>query len=517
MTEIIQPYPNELPTDFADRLGEYYSGQLQFTNKKEAGQYFTPPALARFIGSFADIATSSIRILDPGCGTAILSCALIEELMRLNSVSKIFLTLYETDKNLLKYTNKSLLYLSEWLEKKRIDFKWELIPQDFILDSYSLFSSNSNEYGYDLIIANPPFFKLSKDDTRAIAVSQIANGISNIYAAFLVVASTLLNAGGELIFIVPRSFSSGLYFKDFRNFFFRNVQICNIHLFQSRKDAFSRDKVLQETIIIKGKKRPRIETTGEIELSSSGGLADISSRKVVRYKEEYLIDFKSKDRILHLPIDDLEGEILNLFKSWDGSLEKYNLKVSTGPIVAFRVKDKISDTGIPPLSVPLLWLHNITRMKVDWPVWREDKGQFIENSLVTVKLLVPNKNYVLMRRFSAKDDKYRLVAAPHFYTMGSTEKIGIENKLNYIYRPNGHLLRKEILGLCALLNSSIFDNYFRIFNGNINVSATELRAMPLPPLEIIYEIGEKLILLNDFSTNSVDKIINNQFKLEFKL
>ena len=37
----------------------------------------------------------------------------------------------------------------------------------------------------------------------------------------------------------------------------------------------------------------------------------------------------------------------------------------------------------------------------------------------------------------------------------------------------------EVMGIAALLNSDLFDNYFRTFNGNVNVSATELREMPM--------------------------------------
>lgn len=82
------------------------------------------------------------------------------------------------------------------------------------------------------------------------------------------------------------------------------------------------------------------------------------------------------------------------------------------------------------------------------------------------------------------------------------EYIGVENKVNYIYRTKGNLERSEAVGLAALLNSKLFDTYFRTFNGNVNVSATELREMPLPPLETIKEIGNRIIGHNDFSESS---------------
>lgn len=89
----------------------------------------------------------------------------------------------------------------------------------------------------------------------------------------------------------------------------------------------------------------------------------------------------------------------------------------------------------------------------------------------------------------------------------------MENKLNYIYRPKGHLDRTEVIGISALLDSDLFDVYFRTFNGNVNVSATELRSMPLPDLGIIKSIGEKLILKNNFSVENVNEIVNNYFQI----
>ncbi|MCL4539490.1 MAG: hypothetical protein M1378_07830 [Bacteroidetes bacterium] len=68
------------------------------------------------------------------------------------------------------------------------------------------------------------------------------------------------------------------------------------------------------------------------------------------------------------------------------------------------------------------------------------------------------------------------------------------------------------MGLAVLLNSKLFDTYFRTFNGNVNVSATELREMPFPPLETIKEIGNNVIGLNDYSTSNIDHNVEQFLK-----
>jgi adenine-specific DNA-methyltransferase len=101
-----------------------------------------------------------------------------------------------------------------------------------------------------------------------------------------------------------------------------------------------------------------------------------------------------------------------------------------------------------------------------------------------------------------------LIAAPYLSDYEKSDFIGVENKVNYIYRKNGQLQSNELIGLCALLNSEVFNIYFQIFNGNVNVSATELREMRLPPISFIMEIGDKVILSNDHSMKNIDNIVN---------
>lgn len=328
----------------------------------------------------------------------------------------------------------------------------------------------------------------------------------------MALSAKLLNPGGELIFITPRSFTSGNYFKSFRKFFFRLIQLENVHLFISRRDTFNRDNVLQETMVLKGSKVSKMKRQGKVVVSSSFGLKDLTNPAQKSYLLEEILDIDTNDMMLHLPINDTEEYILNIFKGWSGSLNKYGYQISTGPVVSFRARSFLrkSVENEEQDYVPLLWLHNVQKMIVEWPIANLNKEQYIISCNETRPILIPNKNYILLRRFSSKDDKSRLIAAPYLCNFIQYEYIGVENKVNYIYKPKGHLDRNEVIGLCSLLNSSLFDMYFRIFNGNVNVSATELRAMTLPPVITLKSIGDDIILSNDFSITNTNKIVNKQ-------
>jgi adenine-specific DNA-methyltransferase len=163
------------------------------------------------------------------------------------------------------------------------------------------------------------------------------------------------------------------------------------------------------------------------------------------------------------------------------------LQVSTGPVVAFRATDFLrSEAGGE--TVPLLWLQHVRQMAISWPA-ATSKRQHIASNADSAPLLLPNRTYVLLRRFSAKEEHRRIVAAPLFEGQLPGDVIGFENHLNYIYRPKGLLNRDEAIGLSVLLCSALVDRYFRISNGNTQVSAAELRKLPLPSRDLLETIG----------------------------
>ncbi len=513
----IRPEERELPSSFSERLGKSYAEQSSSKDKKNKGQFFTPSSIAGFMGQLGRSRNGTISILDPGCGCAILSISLIEHLVSVGQIDEILLDAYETDSEVIPFTEAAISYLKEWLEKKNVAFSFNIKQDDFVLTNAEILNAEPNIFGsassskYDFIISNPPYFKLAKSDSRVKVVGNLVDGQTNIYALFMSLSACMLNEGGQMIFITPRSFASGRYFQSFRNHFFSKVAIDFIHLFNTRSGTFAKDDVLQELLILSCHPIGDNEK-GIITISFSEGSYDLEKSYTKEYPSSDIVDVKSMEKIVYLPVCSKDEAVLNLFKSWDGNMAKYNIKISTGPVVAFRSTEYLQPEEGED-TVPLYWLHNVVKMLADHPVQKKDKCQYIRVADGSKSSLLPNKNYILLRRFSSKDDNSRLVAAPYFGNSSKYKLIGFENKLNYIYRPKGHMTRSEVMGIAALLNSELFDTYFRTFNGNVNVSATELRMMPFPPIHTIREIGNKIILKNDYSIEYVNTVIQEYFNI----
>ncbi|MBX9941367.1 MAG: Eco57I restriction-modification methylase domain-containing protein [Candidatus Obscuribacterales bacterium] len=509
----------ETATEYADRIGQWYAAQVSPEHKKEFGQYLTPVAVARYMGSLFENNNNTIKVLDAGAGCGVLSCAVCETFAASSPKPKgIALTVYETDLEILPYLRETLRYLQKRLELAEVKLDFQIKSDDFVLshaaclnDSPRLFKADREE-GFDLVISNPPYFKIPKSDPRAQAAAAVVYGQPNIYGLFMAISANLLSASGQLIFITPRSFASGPYFKRFREKFFEKVTPKLIHIFGSRRDAFNRDEILQENIIMKCTRSgggAQEASNTSIIISSSNGAGDLGNPTLRTVPLDFALDINSTDKVLRIPVSSEDDEIIRLFHSWSGSLRKYGLEISTGPVVPFRALTLLHEEGrIGEHFVPLLWMQHVKHLTVEWPI-KVRKPQYIEVSGDSMPLLVADKNYVLLRRFSAKEEQRRLTAGAYIAGEFGGKHVGLENHLNYIHRPKGTLTEQETWGLTALLSSSLFDKYFRAVNGNTQVSATELRAMPLPPLDLIVRLGQRVMQCNDLFSE-IDSIVMDE-------
>ena len=125
--------------------------------------------------------------------------------------------------------------------------------------------------------------------------------------------------------------------------------------------------------------------------------------------------------------------------------------------------------------------------------------------------MVPTRNYVLLRRFSAKEERRRLTASWLLRAAEVRPYLALENHLNYAYHAERELTADEVHGLTALFNSALLDRYFRIISGNTQVNATEIRTMRFPTLDRVAAIGRRIKDLPDYLPAKVERVVLEEF------
>lgn len=477
-------------TQFAHLNGKAFISSLTRDEQKSLGQFMTPPPIARFMAQRAvtGIVSDVVRILEPSAGTGVLAAAVVEELLgREVPPTKIEVVLCEVDERLKPYLKRLADRLRAAAKKRNVVLSCSTKISDFLLSSLA----KSGRPEFDVCIANPPYFKLNKSDERARIHAYAVYGQPNIYGLFQAACANLVRSGGSWCFITPRSWLNGSYFAAVRRHLFSRLSLEAMHLFESRQAHFYEDSILQEAVVTWATACSK--QSKNIVFSTSDGVVGLQQAKLVEVCVSEVIG-GDLDMAVAITVaaganhgtDDLEGCYENL--------ESLKLKVSTGPVVPFRSEDYVSESGDAD-TVPLLWMQHVKHMSITWPI--QKKREHIRSTTASAWMLLKNANYVVMRRFSPKEDVRRVTAAPFLADSLPGDFIGLENHLNYIHRPGGELSRHEAVGLAAFLNSSVVDAHFRAIAGSTQVNATELRKLRLPPADLLRAIGS---LLPDVST-----------------
>ena len=475
------------------------------SQSKELGQFFTESKTADYMASMLHSVgnVELVKILDAGAGEGILTTSAAYRCFELGN-RRIHAVLFEIDKDILLVLEENMDRLAEIFIKKGGKFSYEIRNEDFILSR-----PNKHEHRFHLSIINPPYFKYnSKESLYSGATADLFKGNPNIYASFMAVVSSCLAPGGQMVAIVPRSFTNGLYFKDFRRYLQSRMSLKRVHIFRSRNRLFKNMGVLQENIICKFVKSEQQPT---IEIGSSTCSEDLAESEVVRYPQKLIIDGSNGHNIIRIPESAADGHILRLVEDWPGSFEGNNYYISTGPVVEFRTREFITAKAQKD-SVPLLRMHNVKAFRIEWTGkhWKDARFALKEGH---EKHTCVNKVYVILKRFSSKDEKRRLIAGIHYPKQFKNHRIGLENHLNYIGVKGEDMALSEAFGLAALFNSTFMDRYFRSISGNTQVNATEIRLLKLPTRGQIVSIGKEVQRAKDYEQSAVDEIVQSALNI----
>ena len=470
---------------------EYLDGMPK-TKRKKIGQFFTSRETAKFMaGLFSVPRKDHLDILDPGTGSAILTAALMERLENESSVKSVSLICYETEPAILDLLKDNLEYIKSIV---RFDLDYTIITDNYI-------TSQQLPIAFaDLVIGNPPYLKINRLAEEAQAMSHVVYGAPNLYFLFASRSIENLRDNGELVYIIPRSWTSGAYFKAFRNFLFKKTTIEHIHLFVSRDKVFEQETVLQETMIIKLKKE--VGTAKEIVISSTETSNDFNYIQEITVPNRLVIG-NDDNQYVYLVTNNEEVDVLKRLSVFHNTLPSLDMKMKTGLTVDFREREHLMDEPTND-NVPMFFAQHLKDGRITFPIGKH--GEYIDTR--KSGLLQDNTNYLFVKRFTSKEESRRLQSSIYLQDDFPTYKqISTQNKLNFIARNKKSLTKQMVYGLYCLFNSTLYDKYYRILNGSTQVNSTEVNTMPMPTLDGIVYLGQRLMASNDLTESTCDGIL----------
>jgi adenine-specific DNA-methyltransferase len=429
-----------------------------------------------------------VKILDPGAGAGALFSACVESLIsRQERPNSVEILAYETDDFIIPYLEKSLKWCESLCTSAGISFRGEIKVKDFI--SSAITDTERNLYSvsdklFSHIIINPPYKKINGQTPMSKMLHSAGIEVVNLYAAFVWLSMRLLEPGGQMVAITPRSFCNGPYFRKFRVELLRTTSLRHIHVFMSRKKPFEDDNVLQENVIyhvIRESRKPKFVT-----ISSTEGV-DFCSILSVKIPYNYVVHPDDKDSFIHLRVE-TNLDVKARMERFTTPLGELNLDVSTGRTVDFRAREYLRKSPQQG-TVPLIYPCHFHNGFIKWPAESSKKPNAIVSAEETSNLFVEAGCYVLTKRFSSKEQQRRVMAAIYDPARVDASHVGFENHLNFFHRQGKGLPVDIAKGLALYLNSSLVDQYFRLFSGHTQVNATDLRKIPYPTCEQLVRLG----------------------------
>ena len=118
---------------------------------------------------------------------------------------------------------------------------------------------------------------------------------------------------------------------------------------------------------------------------------------------------------------------------------------------------------------------------------------------------------VIVKRVPAKsDDRFVNSAVYMAAQLPQFRFISTHNKINFIDTKDKstEMCPRLVFGLFALLNSTIYDRFISIISKSKQINSKEMKKLPLPPRNIIENIGMRLMAVRQTTVAACDQIVN---------
>jgi adenine-specific DNA-methyltransferase len=477
-------------------LGSYYASLLPPRVRSEWGVYYTPPALVQRLLSNATSAGLDwrrARVLDPACGGA---AFLAPAALRIwQALSKQQLPPGAILDHIASHlSGVEIDPFAAWMSQALTEIRLvdlaaaagrRLKPIVRLGDALQILANEP--CGYDLVVGNPPYGKVTLARSMRKYFSRSVYGHANLYGLFTDLSLRITNAGGIVAFVTPTSFLSGQYFKALRSILATEAPPVCLDFVQQRDGVF--EDVLQETVLVAFRKRngglcaTKINT---IHADRPNGGDPLISFPPCGTRHNFRNHCRHNFRNSH-PRSESQGEVLRGATRMTSRLSQYGLRVVTGQLVWNRHKDQLR-TAPTKRALPLVWAESVLPDgRFRFRALRGTHRPYVELRSGQ-EYLVTRDECLLVQRTTAKEQSRRLVCAllPGRFIRENDGGVVVENHLNIIRAADlGLLPRVPLEVLSTLLNSQVVDQVFRCISGSVAVSAYELNALPLPDADVL--------------------------------
>jgi tRNA1(Val) A37 N6-methylase TrmN6 len=453
--------------------------QISQKRKSDLGQFMTPATVARFMASlFPPSTLKAARLLDAGAGMGALSGAALDRFAAgAFTFQHVQVVAYEIDPKLRELLSQTLAKY-----QGRFDIDISVRRSDFIEEAVKLIFQGEERFTHAIL--NPPYKKIHSASRHRSLLRRVGIETVNLYSAFVALTIELMQPGGQIVAIVPRSFCNGPYYRPFRELILSKTAIKYIHLFAARNRAFRDDAVLQENIIILLERGP-LQGSVTVSTSTDDCFTDMETNI---YPFNRVVFPDEPECFIHVPTSP-ERNHLEISPAFRFSLANIGLEVSTGPVVDFRLRPYLKQMPGRD-TVPLLYPGHFSGQALEWPKPGAKKPNAMLRNAETEKWLYPNGYYVVVRRFSSKEEKRRVMASVVYPgAFNSSPMLGFENHLNVFHSGKEGISENLAHGLAVFLNSTAVDEQFRLFSGHTQVNATDLRLLKYPSREVLTRLG----------------------------
>jgi type I restriction-modification system DNA methylase subunit len=301
--------------------------QLEKNEKKQNGIYFTPPETIRKNMEYLKPYMDNVKeILEPSCG----SCEYISAIKQKYDVNITGIEYNNTIYESIKHLHPNLIH------------------DDFITHRF--------DKTFDLIIGNPPYFVMKKNDVDK-EYHKYFDGRPNIFLLFLIKSLKLLSKDGILSFVLPKSFLNCIYYDKTRKYIIEHFHILTIMDCNDKYIETQQDTII---IIIQNKSLPSLEFYKTISNFTLFGTETNIKTLQVLYEQSATLDTLGFD-------------------------------VHVGTIVWNQCKQELSDDDT---KTRLIYSSDIVNNELSKKTYKnKDKKNYIERDGLSEPLLVINRGY----------------------------------------------------------------------------------------------------------------------------